>query len=214
MPVTVDGTKFKPKTTVEVIYGEEEKTITVDTNSRGSFSTTLTIPPGPAGTHTITATDGTNTASATFVMESNAPPLPAPLLPKVASAAEEVTYFDWGDVPDPSGVTYTLQIATDAEFTGIVLEKKGLTASEYVLTQAERLKAMGQETPYYYRVKAIDGAGNEGVWTPPVLFYVGLGGAPMANWFKFTLIGLGVVLVGVVAFWVRKVATLHSKTSF
>lgn len=214
MPVTVDGTKFKPDTTVEVIYGEEEKTVTVDTNSRGSFSTTLTIPPGPAGTHAITATDGTNTASATFVMESNAPPPPAPLLPKVASAAEEVTYFDWGDVLDPSGVTYTLQIATDAEFTGVVLEKRGLTASEYVLTGAEQLEALGGETPYYYRVKAIDLAGNEGMWTPPVPFYVGLAGAPMANWFKFTLIGLGVVLVGVVALWVRKVITSRSKTSF
>jgi hypothetical protein len=213
MSVTVDGINFMPKTTVEVTYGEE-KTIMVDTNSRGSFSTTLVIPPGPAGTHTITATDGTNTASATFVMESNAPPPPAPLLPKVASAAEEVTYFDWGDVPDPSGVTYTLQIATDAEFTGIVLEKKGLTAPEYVLTGAEQLKVLGGETPYYYRVKAIDGAGNEGMWTPSVVFYVGLAGAPMANWFKFTLIGLGVVLVGVVALWVRKVITSRSKTSF
>jgi hypothetical protein len=29
----------------------------------------------------------------------------------------------------------------------------------------------------------------------------------MANWLKFTLIGLGVVLVAVVAFWVRKVVT-------
>jgi hypothetical protein len=209
MLVTVDGTKFKPKTAVEVTYGKE-KTITVvkvDTDSRGSFSTTFTIPAGPAGAYTITAADGTNTASATFIMESSAPLPPTPLLPKVASAAEEVTYFDWEDVPDPSGVTYTLQIATDAEFTKIVLEKKGLTTSEYVLTGAEQLKAMGRETPYYCRVKAIDGAGNEGVWTPPAPFYVGLAQAPMANWLKFTLIGLGVVLVGVVAFWVRKVIT-------
>jgi hypothetical protein len=88
-----------------------------------------------------------------------------------------------------------------------VLEKKGLTASEYVLTGAEQLKAMDWETPYYWRVKAIDGAGNEGAWTPPVPFYVGLAGAPMANWLKFTLIGLGVVLVGVIGFWVRKIIT-------
>ncbi len=210
MPVTIDGTKFKPNMTVEVTYGKEKSIAVakVDTDSRGSFSTSFAVPPGPAGTYTITATDdGTNTASAAFIMESNAPLPPTPLLPKVASAAEDVTYFDWEDVKDPSGVTYTLQIATDAEFTKIVLEKKGLTTSEYVLTRAERLKAMGQETAYYCRVKAIDGAGNEGVWTPPVPFYVGLAGAPMANWLKFTLIGLGVVLVAVVAFWVRKVVT-------
>jgi hypothetical protein len=213
MSVTVDGTNFKPKTTVEITYGEE-KTITVDTNSRGSFSTNFTIAPGPAGSYTITATDGTNTASTTFIMEANAPPPPLPLLPKAASAAEEVTYFDWGDVSDPSGVTYTLQIATDTEFTRVVLERKGLTASEYVLTGAEQLMASGEETPYYWRVKAIDLADNEGEWTPPVLFYVGRGGAPMANWFKFTLIGLGVVLVGVVAFWVRQVLISRNKTSF
>jgi hypothetical protein len=206
MSVTVAGTNFKPKTTVEVTYGEN-KTITADTNSRGSFSAILTMPPWPGGTYTITATDGTNTASAAFVMESNAPLPPALLLPQAASAAEEVTHFDWSDVQDPSGVTYTLQIATDAEFTGIVLEKKGLTASEYVLTGAEQLEALGGGTPYYWRVKAIDGAGNEGIWAPSVPFYVGLAGAPMANWLKFTLIGVGVVLVGVVAFWVRKVVS-------
>jgi hypothetical protein len=62
-------------------------------------------------------------------------------------------------------------------------------------------------------VKAIDRAGNEGVWTPPVPFYVGLAGAPMANWLKFTLIGLGVVLVVVVALWVRKVVASRPKAS-
>ncbi|HEX9976131.1 MAG TPA: hypothetical protein VGA82_02675 [Dehalococcoidales bacterium] len=206
--VTVDGTRFRPGTAVEVTYGREETITTLksNTDSQGSFSTTLVIPPSPAGAYTITATDGTNTASATFVMESSGPVPPTPLLPKVASAAERVTFFDWDDVQDPSGVTYSLQIATDPEFTGMVLEKKGLTTSEYVLTAAERLKPMGQENPYYCRVKAIDRAGNEGVWTPGVPFFVGLAGAPMANWVKFTLIGLGVVLVGVVALWVLKVA--------
>jgi hypothetical protein len=206
MQITIDGTKFQPNTAVEVAYDEETVTaVEITSDSRGSFSTTFIIPPGPAGTHTITAADGTNTASADFIMESSAPLPPTPLLPKVASAAEDVTYFDWKDVADPSGVTYTLQIATDAEFTNIMLEKTGLTASEYDLTPAEQLTAMGQATAYYCRVRAIDGAGNEGAWTAPVPFYVGLAKPPMANWIKFTLIGLGVVLVGVVAFWVRRI---------
>ncbi len=73
-------------------------------------------------------------------MESEAPPMPMPLLPEVATTTEAEAYFDWTDVTDPSGVSYALQIASDKDFTTIVLEKKGLTNSEYTITEEEKLQ--------------------------------------------------------------------------
>lgn len=75
--------------------------------------------------------------------------------------AKSRAYFDWEDVNDPSlPITYTLQIASDADFTSIVLEKRK------VLTT--------QNTPLSKRrVKAIDGASNESGWSGTGSFYVG-----------------------------------------
>jgi hypothetical protein len=93
-------------------------------------------------------------------MESEAPPMPMLLLPEVATTTEAEAYFDWEDVKDLSGVTYTLQIASDKDFTTIVLEKKGLTNSEYTITEEEKLEPAEKEA-YYWRVKAVDSAFNE-----------------------------------------------------
>jgi phosphodiesterase/alkaline phosphatase D-like protein len=107
--------------------------------------------------------------------------------------------FQWSAVTDSSGVTYTLQIATDATFTKLVLEKKGLTSAEYTLTKDEKLSSVSKDTPYYWRVKAIDGASNESAWASAGSFYVG---------FFFTqttliyiLIGIGAVILILLAFW-------------
>ena len=96
-------------------------------------------------------------------------------LPLDGDKAESRGHFDWGDVSDPSGVTYTLQIATDDKFTAssVVLEKSRFTESEYTLTKEERLKPTKKEAPCYWRIQAIDGAGNESGWTTPGPFYVG-----------------------------------------
>ena len=53
--------------------------------------------------------------------------MPVPLLPEVTTTREAEAYFDWEDIKHLSSVTYTLQIASDKDFTTIVLEKKGLT---------------------------------------------------------------------------------------
>jgi len=58
--------------------------------------------------------------------------VPVLLLPENDSKAEAITHFDWEEVTDPSGVTYTLQVATSPGFTpsSIVLDKDGLTDSD------------------------------------------------------------------------------------
>jgi hypothetical protein len=137
-------------------------------------------------------------------MESQAPPVPVLLLPKVADTAEAKAYFDWEDVTDPSGVSYTLQVASDANFTNIVLEREGLPASGYTLSKEEKLESTGKEA-YYWRVKAVDGARNESEWSSPGLFYVGFSWTTMPNWVWYILYGLGALLLGVLGFWVRKI---------
>jgi len=73
-------------------------------------------------------------------MESEAPPMPMLLLPEVATTREAEAYFDWEDIKHLSSVTYTLQIASDKDFTTIVLEKKGLTNSKHTIIEEEKLK--------------------------------------------------------------------------
>ncbi|UCH51437.1 MAG: hypothetical protein JSV54_01320, partial [Chloroflexota bacterium] len=103
-------------------------------------------------------------------MESMAPPLTPPLVPAVGSTQGAATHFDWEDVDDPSGVEYILQVGADAELTEIVVEKIGLADSEYTLTVEEQLEV--RDAPYYWRVRAVDGAANNGRWTMSILFYV------------------------------------------
>jgi len=204
MKLTIYGTGFIAKAPITVTYDRSVTVATVTADSKGNFLATFTAPPSVAGSHTITVTDGTNTLTSIFTMESGAPPIPVPLLPEVATTAEAETYFDWEDVTDPSGITYTLQIGTDADVTTIVLEKTGLSQSRYTVKNEERLKLIGMDTPYYWRVRAVDGASNEGKWTIPMLFYVSLPREAIPGWLPYVWIGLGALLLGILGFWVVK----------
>jgi len=204
MELTIHGTGFIAQTPITITY-DKSTVATVTTDTKGTFSATFTMPPSIAGSHTITVTDGTDTLTATVTMESEAPPIPVPLLPQVATMTEGKTYFDWGDVDDPSGITYTLQIGADVDFTTIALEQTGLTQSEYAFKVEEKLKSTGKDAPYYWRVRAIDGAFNEGKWTMPILFYVGrFYQEATPSWLPYLWIGLGALLLGMLGFWVFK----------
>ena len=198
--LTVTGTGFSGVVTVQY---DDTVVATTTADASGAFTVVFTAPASTGGNHTITASDNANTIQTTFVMESEAPPIPTPLLPEAGRKAEAGTYFDWGDVTDPSGVTYTLQIASDADFTTIVMQKEALTSSEYTIAKVEELPSTKKEAPYYWRVKAIDGASNKGAWSAPRSFYVGFSFA-LPDWVKYTLIGLGVLLVGLFGFWVGR----------
>ena len=192
--LTISGTGFIASGTVTIKYDDVEvKTATADTN--GAFAATFNAPASKSGEHTILVSDGTSTKQLTFTMESTAPPIPTPLLPKMGVKAKAEAYFDWEDVTDDSlPITYTLQIASDKDFTTMVLEKKGLTKSEYTITKAEKLESTSKEAPYYWRVKAVDGASNESGWTGAGSFYVGFSFA-LTGWILYTLIGIGGLLL-------------------
>ena len=202
--VTVSGSGFVADGIATIKYGDNE-VAKAPIDSDGAFSATFSAPVSEGGEHIVTVSDDTNSKSFTFTMESEAPSIPAPLLPEqgIKIEGEAAAYFDWEDVEDPSGVTYTLQIASDADFTTIVLEKKGLTRSKYTLTEAEKLPPVKKEAPYYWRVKAIDDASNEGEWSGTGSFYVG-SVFTMPSWIIYALFGVGALLFGILGFWMGR----------
>ena len=142
--------------------------------------------------------------SAPIVTTPEAPPTPVLLLPEDNTKAEAEAHFDWEDITDPSGVTYTLQVATKDNFAAsyIVLEKTGLTDSEYAVIEGEELEPSSKEAPHYWRVKAVDGASNESEWSAVRSFYVG-SSFTLPNTARNVLIGLGVAGAGFFGFWLE-----------
>ncbi|MFC2007994.1 IPT/TIG domain-containing protein [Chloroflexota bacterium] len=202
--LVISGTGFEASKKVTVKYdGEEVSTAT--STSAGILIAAFKVPVSKSGEHTVTASDGTNTLELTFTVESDAPKTPTPLLPEMGIALKSPISFDWADVTDASlPTTYSLQVATDRDFetSSLVLEKE-LTKSEYTFTEAEETDISGQETPYYWRVKAIDAASNEGAWTGAGEFYIT---TPFSipSWALYTLIGLGGLLLFAIGYWLGR----------
>jgi len=207
MELTIYGTGFASGATVTITYNEGDEVIATETttaDTNGNFNFAFIVPPSAAGSHVITATDGITTGTATFIMESEVPPVPLPGLPEAAGTAQEQARFDWGDVTDPSGISYTLQVASDIDFNTLAVDKEGIPFSEYTLTGDEKLAPAGQRA-YYWRVKAVDGASNEGEWSSVGLFYVGFSRTAMSGGVWYILYGLiALILVGLVFWFYRR----------
>ncbi len=177
--ITVRGSGFEVGETVTVDYDNlRVGTATADNN--GGFTITFYVPSSGSGSHVITVSDGTTTKQLAFTVESEAPQNPALKLPHNSSEARSEAFLDWYDVTDPSlPVVYNLQLASDQNFSSLVLVKEGLTESEYNLTGEEKLIAVAETVLYFWRVKAIDGAGNESEWSEPWSFYINAPQAPV-----------------------------------
>jgi hypothetical protein len=205
MELTVSGIWFVPNATIDITYGDDVNVPVATTTALDSrnFSATFTVPPSVPGNHDVIASDGTHSVSAIFNMESERPLTPIPVSPTAVAAVEPGTSFDWGSVSDPSGITYVLQVAADSNFASVVIEKTELADSEYTPTGAEQLKLIKKETPYYWRVKAVDGTFTESYWTIASPFYIGSQqGSLLPSWMKYLWIGLG---CGLAAFFIVRI---------
>jgi hypothetical protein len=202
MELTVSGIWFVPSAKINITYSDDRNATVATTTALDSrnFSATFTVPPSVPGNHDVIASDGTHSVSAVFNMESEKPLTPVPGSPTAVAAVEPGTSFDWGSVSDPSGITYVLQIAADSAFATVVIEKTELADSEYTPTAEEQLNLIKKETPYYWRVKAVDGTFTESYWTVASPFYIGSRQGPLLpGWMKYLWIGLG---CGLAAFFV------------
>lgn len=201
--IVMGGSGFKAGTTVTIKY-DNGLLNAVATDSNGVFAAAFAIPPSKFGNHIITASDGTNTSEVDFVVESTPPPMPALLLPQIGDKVISPIRFVWRDVNDDSPpVTYTFQIATSSDFsmTSTVLEKTGLTRTEYSVTEEESLRLGIGEKPYYWRVKATDGATNEGNWANTGTFYVVSSGMP--TWAIIVIAVLGGIFLLAIGFFIN-----------
>jgi hypothetical protein len=203
-PVAVSGVGFKTGSVVTITF-DGEQVATAVPGGNGTFSVSFVVPPSVGGNHTVTISDGTNTATPIFTVEQQAPPAPVLLSPVDGDRAEAAAEFDWEDVTDDSGVSYTLQVATKDSFAAsyIVLEKTGLTDSDYELTKSEELEPSSKESPHYWRVKAVDGAANESQWSEVGSFYVG-SRFTLPETAKKVLIGLGIAGACFLGFWLGR----------
>jgi hypothetical protein len=203
MKLFISGAGFSTGDEVTITYSNngEDILIATVTAEEGDFQVEFTVPPSAAGSHDITASGSTNTATVAFVMESKGPSTPIPLIPSIAGTTGARAYFDWSDVSDDSGITYTLQIALDSDFNLLLLTKKGLETSEYTLTEYEELESDQTDTPHYWRVKAVDGALNESGWTYPNLFYVGSPLSALPVWALYLLGVVAIVLFSIFGYW-------------
>ncbi len=197
MGITVNGVGFLSGRTVTVTY-DGAQVATAAVNPDRTFSATFQVPASRGGSHTITASDGTNTKQFTFVMDSTPPPAPALIIPQAGTKARSMATFEWTPVTDPSGVTYNLQISTKQDFSVMLVSKTGLTQPTYTLTSDEKLKAVNSNNPYYWRVKAIDGASNESPWYGPSPFTVGF--QVTTQVLLYVVIGIGAVILILLAF--------------
>jgi hypothetical protein len=204
--IELSGTGFLPNHEITITYASNPVEFTTTSLPDGSFDYSFTVPPSPAGEHTISATDGTSTKEISFFVESTPPPVPTPELPAMDTKASSKTEFDWSDVTDPSlPISYELQVATNSQFTAdsIVVSKIGLATSNYTLGDDEKLESTGADAPYYWRVRAKDAASNPSDWSNGVRFTVG-SSFHMPGWLLYILIAIGVVGVFFLGLWLGR----------
>lgn len=191
--VTVNGTGFGVDKELAIKYDNTAVPASAVSDAKGSFQASFKAPKSSGGKHNVIISDAAGTsASGIFNMEMTPPSLPEIISPKDGGRAgffdRAAPTFKWADVPDQSGVSYSLQVSSESEFANTVLSKEGLTEPECTLTEAEAL-ARGT---YYWRIKAIDGAGNDSGWTAPILVKIGI----MPLWL---FIVIAVVVVAIIA---------------
>jgi hypothetical protein len=188
MNLDVIGQGFEPATTITITYDNLIRAA-IFTDDVGSFRLTFPIPESPSGEHSVNAYDESgNKIQLPFLMESKPPSAPSLLSPRNEDSGGWFGGFrptpSWSNVDDPSGVTYTLEMATDSHFLNSILIQEGLSSPAYILTE-EQVLPRGN---YYWRVKATDRADNEGPWS--AVFVVQSGIIPI-----WMLPALGVLVV-------------------
>ncbi|HEX7476053.1 MAG TPA: IPT/TIG domain-containing protein [Dehalococcoidales bacterium] len=194
--INISGTAFTPGATLAIQYDSDAVASTI-IDSSGSFSATFQVPISKVGNHTITATDGVNTP--TFNFQLTAAILAAPELtyPLRDAKADSPAKFQWNPLVSPNGaVTYNFQISQDVGFSSTVVDKTGLTSNTYQLTDLEKLKSVNKDKPYYWRVQAIDAAGDVSPWSNPSTFIVGYILPTWLIYFIYVVIAIVVFGVG------------------
>jgi len=219
MELTVTGRSFPADEDIVILYDDNQVAI-VETDGEGTFEASFLVPESKHGEHEVRATlaESTNNtagldinASATFTMESDPPPIPAPVSPadrsRLGIISSVTPTFEWSEVSDESGVaSYSLQVASSADFatSSIIVSVTGLTGTSYTLQETEAL-SLGT---YYWTVQAVDSADNESDWSANHSFRVGL----LPRWgFIAAIVGAVALLIVIIRALLRRRTIYYDK---
>jgi hypothetical protein len=196
------GSGFGANQALTITYDSKQVESSATTDGKGSFSTSFKPPSSSAGSHLITVSDSTQAvASTTFTIESIAPAAPSPVSPaagtKIGLFENKPVEFKWSVVEDPSGVTYSFEMSRNSDFSGSVVRKEGLAQPEYTMQSGEKPQA----GDYFWRVKAVDLAGNAGDWSQSQ--FISFSGIDF-----WPIIGViaGLVVVGLIIWRIRAIS--------
>jgi hypothetical protein len=197
--ITISGSGFAPTSGIKFTYDDNDVTTekAVTTDASGSFKGTVVVPKSKAGSHTFKASDAqNNAATVAFTVDSTPPPIPNPLSPddgsKVGLLGDETPTLRWSNVNDPSGVTYTIQMDHNSDFSAPILQKADINATHYTLSKSEALP-YGE---YFWRVRAVNGASISSAWSTSFMLQSGV----MSATTLILLIVLGLAVVGGLAY--------------
>ncbi len=215
--VQISGYGFTPNKKITIKYNNNiVNTVvsTVTTNINGSFTASFILPDIIENIYTIEAGDGTNFATALFehVYEAIPPSAIELVSPVEKNKAHQPVTFTWSASSDPSGVSYKLQVAADSSFNTLILDIDGISANGYIMSTERKLDSVNANNPYYWRVKAVDGVGNEGAWVVDTF----LVGSSWPMWLTYLLIGMaGLIVLVIVGFWIgRRMAMLRDDSAY
>ena len=201
--VNLNGSGFWPGKIIVVLWGGKAVPgfSTPVVASDGSFSAVFDVPVTAPGEYIISVSDGVISKEKTFSVEQTVPSSPVPVTPPGGIKISGHPYFEWGAVIYPyMDVTYEFQIIRNLTEPELVIEKPGLKENSYKLDKNEELEKAGPDNPYYWRVRAIDEAGNTSQWSEASEFYYGF---IWPSWLTWVLVGAGVFLVIVVVYIFR-----------
>ena len=171
--VTVDGCGFTAESAVHITFDGVPVLDLPAIDKDGTFTADFVVPDtGPVDHTVLVEDDSENIASMMLPLETRAPKPPITIEPNGGRfgmfGAQEIT-FTWQGVSDPSGITYSLEIADNLNFFPLRpdLRRYDLTGTSCTVTLTPGV--------YFWRVKAVDGADNESEWSlSPVAFEVGI----------------------------------------
>ncbi len=208
--IGVTGGGFDPGISITIVYGNQ--TASATTTTEGNFPATGSITFEAKGTHgeqEVVVKDNLDhvLANTTFFMEENPPAAPEPLSPAngtgVGFVGKVAPTFKWSNVTDPSGIaSYDLQISTNStDFTAPIVSlsipSENVTSVDNTIAYALPKEYALSYGTYYWKLRAVDGAGNEGGWTTIQSFHTG----HLPLWAFIVIIGLAVVGIGVLVYF-------------
>ncbi|MGQ9545816.1 MAG: IPT/TIG domain-containing protein [Dehalococcoidia bacterium] len=207
--LTVTGGGFPSSKNVVIKYEGTEQAATT-TNRTGGFTITFSVPESQHGERQVTAEDNAgNNATAVFTMESEPPDTPILTSPddgaRLGFIGKVRPRFGWEQVEDPSGVYYSLQIATGSNVTETGFADPLYSVPRLVGTNYTWEEGLPYGT-YYWIVQAVDGAENASNWTTPHSFRAGI----MPLWaFIVSIVAIVVVIGTALYFFVLRKRTYY-----